>query len=39
MKKTTYGVGEWCGSGSNFTVVDTPGFGDTGRFSIFFSLN
>ena len=29
-KTTTYGTGPWLGTGQNFTVVDTPGFGDTG---------
>jgi len=28
-KETTYGTGPWLGSGQNFTVVDTPGFGDS----------
>merc|ERR1712198_781654 len=28
-KKTTYGAGSWLGIGQNFTVVDTPGFGDS----------
>jgi len=28
-KQTTYGVGSWLGNGQNFTVVDTPGFGDS----------
>jgi len=26
---TTLGTGPWLGSGQNFTVVDTPGFGDS----------
>jgi len=28
-KKTTYGFGFWLGNGQNFTVIDTPGFGDS----------
>ena len=28
-KETTYATGSWLGSGVNFTVVDTPGFGDS----------
>jgi len=28
-KETTYGTGKWLGTGQNFTVVDTPGFGDS----------
>merc|ERR1711887_415356 len=28
-KETNIGFGKWLGSGQNFTVVDTPGFGDT----------
>merc|ERR1719500_1238622 len=28
-KQTTYGFGSWLGNGQNFTVVDTPGFGDS----------
>merc|ERR1712130_669917 len=28
-KETTYGFGPWLGTGQNFTVVDTPGFGDS----------
>jgi len=28
-KETSYGVGRWLGRGSNVTVVDTPGFGDS----------
>ena len=28
-KETTYGVGNWIGNGVEFTVVDTPGFGDS----------
>jgi len=28
-KKTTIGSGAWLGTGQNFTVVDTPGFGDS----------
>merc|ERR1719239_1068988 len=28
-KETTYGTGQWLGTGQNFTVVDTPGFGDS----------
>jgi len=28
-KDTTYAVEKWLGTGSNFTVVDTPGFGDS----------
>jgi len=28
-KQTTYGTGKWLGTGQNFTVVDTPGFGDS----------
>merc|ERR1719500_259108 len=28
-KQTTYGFGPWLGIGQNFTVVDTPGFGDS----------
>jgi len=28
-KKTSYGTGRWLRTGMNFTVVDTPGFGDT----------
>jgi len=27
-KTTSYGVGQWLGTGPEFTVVDTPGFGD-----------
>ncbi len=30
IKDTSYGVGQWLGHGANFTVVDTPGFGDSG---------
>ena len=26
---TSYAVGQWLGDGDNFTVVDTPGFGDS----------
>jgi len=28
-KETTIGTGPWLGNGVNFTVVDTPGFGDS----------
>merc|ERR550532_3042608 len=28
-KKSTYGVGQWIGTRSDFTIVDTPGFGDS----------
>jgi len=28
-KETTYGIGQWLGVGDSFTVVDTPGFGDS----------
>merc|ERR1719239_2007021 len=28
-KQTTYGFGLWLGIGQNFTIVDTPGFGDS----------
>jgi len=28
-KQTSYGTGPWMGSGTVFTVVDTPGFGDS----------
>merc|ERR1711962_90766 len=28
-KNTSHAVGQWIGSGSEFTVIDTPGFGDT----------
>jgi len=28
-KHTKYGTGNWLGTGQNFTVVDTPGFGDS----------
>jgi len=28
-KETTYAVGPWLGDGDNFTIVDTPGFGDS----------
>jgi len=28
-KETTYAVGKWKGEGPDFTVVDTPGFGDS----------
>jgi predicted GTPase len=28
-KETNIGFGKWLGQGQNFTVVDTPGFGDT----------
>jgi len=28
-KDTAYGVGDWIGTGPPFTVVDTPGFGDS----------
>ena len=28
-KETTYAVGHWLGDGDNFTIVDTPGFGDS----------
>ena len=28
-KETTYATGKWLGSGLNFTIVDTPGFGDS----------
>ena len=31
-KATTYGVGDWMGTGEPFTVVDTPGFGGTCKF-------
>merc|ERR1719495_1318708 len=29
-KDTKYVVGKWLGHGADFTIVDTPGFGDTG---------
>ena len=28
-KKTKYVVGPWLGEGAEFTIVDTPGFGDS----------
>ena len=28
-KETTYATGKWLGSGLDFTIVDTPGFGDS----------
>ena len=28
-KQTKYAVGQWLGEGQRFTVVDTPGFGDS----------
>ena len=28
-KETSYAVGNWLGEGETFTVVDTPGFGDS----------
>jgi len=28
-KKTKYAVDQWLGDGDNFTIVDTPGFGDS----------
>merc|ERR1712096_63859 len=28
-KETSYGVGSWLGNFSSFTVIDTPGFGDS----------
>jgi len=28
-KATKYAIGKWLGEGSNFTVVDTPGYGDS----------
>merc|ERR1711973_590513 len=28
-KETTYATAKWLGKGQNFTVVDTPGFGDS----------
>jgi len=28
-KETSYGTGPWLGNGPNFTIVDTPGFGDS----------
>ncbi len=28
-KNTKYAVGHWLGSGVEYTVVDTPGFGDS----------
>ena len=28
-KKTKYVVGPWLGEGTEFTIVDTPGFGDS----------
>merc|ERR1711962_877589 len=28
-KNTSHAVGQWIGSGPEFTVIDTPGFGDT----------
>ena len=30
-KHTKYATGSWLGQGMNFTVVDTPGFGDSDR--------
>ena len=35
IKDTSYGVGQWLGHGANFTVVDTPGFGDSGIWNVF----
>jgi len=28
-KNTKYAIGNWLGDGENFTIVDTPGFGDS----------
>ena len=28
-KETKYAVGQWLGDGDMFTIVDTPGFGDS----------
>ena len=28
-KETKYATGKWLGTGANFTIVDTPGFGDS----------
>ena len=28
-KDTSYATAKWLGTGQNFTVVDTPGFGDS----------
>merc|ERR1712130_945596 len=28
-KQTSIGTGKWLGTGQNFTIVDTPGFGDS----------
>merc|ERR1719391_496892 len=28
-KQTSIGMGKWLGTGQNFTIVDTPGFGDS----------
>ena len=28
-KETSYAVGKWLNHGADFTIVDTPGFGDT----------
>ena len=28
-KNTKYAVGQWLGDGDTFTIVDTPGFGDS----------
>jgi len=34
-KNTNYAVGLWLGSGIEFTVVDTPGFGDSDQVQFF----
>ncbi len=34
-KNTNYAVGLWLGSGLEFTVVDTPGFGDSDQVKYF----
>ena len=33
-KNTNYAVRPWLGNGTVFTVVDTPGFGDTDQVNI-----
>ena len=33
---TSYAVGSWVGNGTNFTIVDTPGFQDSDEVRIFF---
>ena len=37
---TSYAVGKWLGDGDNFTVVDTPGFGDSDnnpRYALYYT--